>query len=130
MTGRSLPRNQRLVFDALREAGKPLSAYEILDLLRPLGISAPPTVYRALRWLIERGEVHRVESLNAFVACSHSHDAGEAVLFMICDDCGSIREVSDSSVAQRLRRRAWNCNFDSRSATVELHGQCAVCSDP
>jgi len=66
-----LTRNQSLVFGALSRAEGPLSAYTILDQLRDDGFRAPLQVYRALDKLVETGMVHRLESLNAFVACSH-----------------------------------------------------------
>ncbi|MCB1460156.1 MAG: transcriptional repressor, partial [Nitratireductor sp.] len=66
-----LTRNQLLVLNALVAAGGPLSAYGILDQLREEGFRAPLQVYRALEKLVDQGKVHRLESLNAFVACSH-----------------------------------------------------------
>ena len=66
--------NSEIVAATLRKAGRPLTAYEVLDALKGMGVSGPPTVYRALDKLIADGRVHRLESLNAFVLCSHSHD--------------------------------------------------------
>ncbi|MGL9774054.1 MAG: zinc uptake transcriptional repressor Zur [Sodalis sp. (in: enterobacteria)] len=44
-----------------------ISAYDLLDLLRQSEPQAkPPTVYRALDFLLEQGFVHRVESTNSF----------------------------------------------------------------
>ena len=67
-----LTRNQQLVYDALTGADTPLSAYSLLDQLRESGFRAPLQVYRALEKLIELGQVHRLESINSFVACQHS----------------------------------------------------------
>ena len=73
-----LTRNQGLVLGALNHSEAPLSAYDILDKLRADGLRAPLQVYRALDKLVERGLAHRLESLNAFVACAdeHCHHAG------------------------------------------------------
>ncbi len=119
------------VFDALRDASRPLSAYAILDLLRPHGVSAPPTVYRALNRLVDEGRVHRLESLSAYVACDHDHDhvPTDPALFMICSDCGQTQEFTDQSIARRLDRMARERGFHSAAATVELRGQCADCAD-
>src|SRR5690606_9624291 len=68
-----LTRNQTLVLDALEKADAPLSAYTILDRLRGDGLRAPLQVYRALEKLLSAGLVHRLESLNAFVACARPH---------------------------------------------------------
>ena len=92
MTKTDLTRNQSLVFDALVGSDGPLSAYTLLDRLREHGFRAPLQVYRALDKLVEFGMVHRLESLNAFVACAHAsesccHDHG-TVAFAICNSCG------------------------------------------
>ena len=75
MTMQQLTRNQGLVFDVLTHSEGPLSAYSILDKLRDSGFRAPLQVYRALDKLLEFGLVHRLESLNAFVACAHPDES-------------------------------------------------------
>ena len=74
MTTQQLTKNQGLVFDVLSHSQGPLSAYTILDKLRDHGFRAPLQVYRALEKLLEFGLVHRLESINAFVACAHPHE--------------------------------------------------------
>src|SRR3546814_12693557 len=68
---RRMTHNQSLVLEVLRTEGRAMTAYQILDALREHGLRAPVQVYRALERLLEREEVHRIESLNAFVACRH-----------------------------------------------------------
>jgi Fur family transcriptional regulator, zinc uptake regulator len=121
--------NHLKVFDALRRAGRPVTAYEIIDAVREAGISAPPTVYRALSKLIQQGMAHRVESLNAFVACSHSNDHQGSVVFLICDSCGEAQEVLDHAIETQLRRTSSDCAFHVEQATIELRGRCGICSD-
>ncbi|WP_350333615.1 Fur family transcriptional regulator [Coralliovum pocilloporae] len=129
---RALTKNQTLVLNALEAADGPLSAYGILDLLREHGFRAPLQVYRALERLTEIGLVHRLESLNAFVACCHkgcsSH--AEAIVFTICEDCGSVAEISDSSLAEQLAHVAGRDGFRLKKSTVELRGLCAACQQP
>ena len=76
---RPLNAKEKLVLAALRRCGKPASAYDLIDDLKPDGVKAPPTVYRALGRLIEAGLVHRLELLNAFVACTHAHASAPEV---------------------------------------------------
>lgn len=104
-----------------------MTAYELIDAVRSSGISAPPTVYRALNKLIKMGLAHRLESLNAFVACSHDDYHLGSVIFMICGTCGETREVVDHSVEQHLRQASGDCAFHVEQATIELRGHCAVC---
>jgi Fur family transcriptional regulator, zinc uptake regulator len=126
---RKLTANDRLVFEALTAARKPLSAYDLIDRLRKDGITAPPTVYRALSRLIGDHRAHKLESLNAFVACRHAHGTHPAAIFAICDDCGDVDELLDGGISAKLARRAAAKAFAVESTTVELHGTCAPCRE-
>src|ERR1700735_5809506 len=54
------------VLELIAAAGKPVKAYDLLDHLRERhGNAAPPTVYRALDFLLEHGFIHKLESINA-----------------------------------------------------------------
>ncbi len=123
-----LTKNQALVFEALSQAGAPLSAYTILDQLRDDGFRAPLQVYRALDKLMEHGLIHRLESLNAFVACRHNHKHQGATVFVICGRCGDVDELTDQVVKDQLMQRALERDFTVESATVELRGYCGGCS--
>ncbi|WP_061933870.1 Fur family transcriptional regulator [Aureimonas sp. AU22] len=126
---KGLTRNQKLVFDALERADGPLSAYSILDALRGEGLRAPPQVYRALEKLLETGLVHRLESLNAFVACAHPHACAHALTaFAICEKCGTVAEFADEVVEARLDAWAGGTGFVPRRTTVEIKGLCAACA--
>lgn len=123
---RRMTRNQALVLECLQREQRAMTAYQILDALKGQGFKAPPQVYRALDNLMEREAIHRIESLNAFVACNH-RDHREAACFAICDDCRSIWEFSLPR-EEGLTKVADNKGFRTRSLTVELHGRCAHCA--
>ena len=125
-----LTRNQALVVEALRHAEGPMSAYSILDTLRGEGFRAPLQVYRALDKLMEMGLVHRLESLNAFVACSHPHHAHEAHAitgFAICDQCGQVDEFHDQAIDERLGAWTARSGFHPGKTTIEIRGRCRSC---
>lgn len=123
-----LTRNQELVLGTLNGAAAPLSAYDILDRLREQGLRAPLQVYRALDKLVERGLAHRLESLNAFVACAdtHCHRKG-LIAFAICADCGKVDEFADEVIEQRLGQWAATTGFKVERTTMEIRGKCAEC---
>lgn len=123
-----LTRNQTLVLDRLSAATSPMSAYDILDTLKGEGIKAPLQIYRALDKLQEKGLAHRLESLNAFVACAepHCHRAG-IIAFAICEKCGSVAEFADDVVRERLAMWADTEGFTARQTTVEIRGNCSNC---
>lgn len=123
-----LSENQRLVLDVLERKKGYLSAYMILDELRDRGFRAPLQVYRALEKLISIGKVHRVESLNSFIACSHISCGKLGVAaFVICDQCERVQEVCDESVAQFLAQLADKANTKVLKSSIELHGVCREC---
>ena len=125
---RELTRNQTLVLGALSKTDGPLSAYTLLDQLREDGFRAPLQVYRALEKLIEFGLVHRLESLNSFVACAHPRDHVHGLIaFAICDSCGQVDEFSDAVVEKQLRGWATDHTFKLAKTTIEMRGTCSTC---
>jgi Fur family zinc uptake transcriptional regulator len=126
---RRVPRmthNQSLVLDVLRSERRAMTAYQVLDALREHGLRAPVQVYRALESLLGREEVHRIESLNAFVACSH-RDHRDLAGFAICDDCRTIWEFTLPEGVE-LKALADSKGFETYEVMVELHGRCADCA--
>jgi Fur family zinc uptake transcriptional regulator len=115
-----------MVFAVLAKPGRSLTAYELLDRLRSKGVMAPPTVYRSLDRLIKEGLAHRLESVNAFVACARPHHQSAAV-FAICRKCGTTEELSDSKLAPKISNWAKRIRFQAEKAVLEIRGRCASC---
>ncbi len=126
--GLGLTNTRREVLEHIVEAGQPVTAYQLLDRLqRQRGKSVmPPTVYRAVNFLVEHGFVHKLESLNAFVACSdldHSH-SGQ---FVICSKCGHTEELHDAEVTAVLSGHAERLGYLPGMQTIEVRGVCKPC---
>ncbi len=124
---RALTENHKAVLGALKAAGRPLTAYDLIAKLKDRGISSPPTVYRALSRLTDDGLAHRLESLNAFVACQSGGGHDEAAIFTICTDCGRTDEITDTVTTESLLDQAKTNGFVVASVTCELRGQCPLC---
>ncbi|KAA5607002.1 transcriptional repressor [Roseospira marina] len=130
----ALTRNQALVLATLEAAATPLGAYAVLDRLRDDGLKAPAQIYRALSALQDKGLVHRLECLNAFVACRHVHDPAEdgappgPAVFVICDHCSATRELTDPVIGGQIERLARNQGFGLHTSSIEVRGLCAACS--
>ena len=115
------------VLELVAAADKPVKAYDLLDQLRERhGNAAPPTVYRALDFLLENGFIHKLESINAFVSCHHPAEAHQ-VPFLICDTCSSAQEVCDERVADLIEAQARAMGFKPQAQTLEVHGTCKAC---
>jgi Fur family zinc uptake transcriptional regulator len=120
---------QRRVHRILTAARNPLSAYDVLDKMRSKGAVTPPTVYRSLAKLIEKGLAHRLESLNAYVACQHRHPHHhEMAAFAICDACGTVTEFTDSQIGERLALWSDSNAFAPKKVTIEVRGLCESCA--
>lgn len=119
--------NHERIYQALQEAKAPMSAYELLDAVREHGISAPPTVYRALERLVEEGRAHKLESAKAYVACCDPGHDHETAVFAICRHCGRIEELIEPDILAELSRHAALRGFAVETASIELKGHCADC---
>ena len=118
---------RREVLQLVAAANKPVKAYDLLDQLREQhGNAAPPTVYRALDFLLGNGFIHKLESINAFVSCHHPAEAHQ-VPFLICDVCSSAQEVCDEWVADLIEAQAKALGFRPQAQTLEVHGTCRNC---
>lgn len=121
---------RRQVLDLILAADRPLGAYALLDRLkaeRPG--AAPPTVYRALDFLLQHGLIHRIERLNAFIGCAEAA-AGHAHphQFLICRRCGEAAEIADRAAARALAAAAEAQGFRPERMVVEIEGLCARCA--
>ncbi len=125
---RLTPVRQR-VLEIIWQGHRPLGAYAILEVLSAEGHSpAPPTVYRALEFLLSHGLVHRLSSLNAFVGCSRPGHRG-AGQFLLCTECGTAAELNDPDIERAIERSAEAAGFASNDHTVEISGLCPHCRE-
>jgi Fur family zinc uptake transcriptional regulator len=124
---RPAPEQDKMIVEALRDVGRPVSAYELIEELRDKASLAPQTVYRSLDRLIAEGQAHRLESLNAFVACRHASHEGETAVFAICNDCGTVSEFDEPAAVDRLAAWARKAKFAVDRMTLELRGRCRDC---
>ncbi len=117
------------VLQIIAQAEKPMKAYDLLDRLKDdRSNAAPPTVYRALDFLIENGFIHKLQSINAYVSCHHPSIVHQ-VPFLICDVCESADEICDERVSGLLTDQAKAHGFRTRSQTLEVHGVCKQCAN-
>ena len=125
--GGRMTRQRRAVLAKLVAAKRPLSAYELRDLVRPEDAAiTPASVYRCLDFLVELGLVHRLETTRSFIACDHP-DHRHAVQFLICRLCGTVVEAEDKRVVTAAENLGHRLGFALDQPTVELTGVCASC---
>ena len=129
-SGARLTPLRRRVLELVWDSHRPLGAYELLNQLTAEGHKpAPPTVYRALDFLLEQKLIHRIASRNAFVGCSHP-GAAHAGYFLLCEACGNAEEIADAArLVNAVNKAASTAGFDIHSQTLELTGLCRHCQE-
>ncbi len=116
---------RKRALEILLETHSAMGAYDVLARLNAEGLgSKPPVAYRALAFLVEQGFVHRIERLNAFIACAHPGDKHDPA-FMICRTCGAVAEAQISSA--KLDASATASGFLIEQTVIEAQGICPAC---
>jgi len=116
---------RRRVLEILLESHVALGAYDVLARLDAEGLGdKPPVAYRALGFLVENGFAHRIERLNAFVACSHPGAAHDPA-FMICTACGKVAEAE--AKGGPFGKSAREAGFEIAKTVIEAEGTCPGC---
>jgi Fur family zinc uptake transcriptional regulator len=129
---------RREVAHVLLDHHQPIGAYDLLEKIsqRHGKIIAPVTIYRALDFLVEHGFVHKLETRNAYVACTHTHQTNdysdkttlkEQVIFMICDQCGGVDEIPAPHVHAQIQNVMTKNGFAVRTHVLEFSGLCGHC---
>ena len=118
---------RRRVLELVWASHKPVGAYALLQDLQKEGLgSAPPTIYRALEFLLQHHLIHRIESLNAFIGCSKPGDVHRGV-FLICRQCGNAEELGEGQLGSQVIELALARGFDVSDMTMEIGGTCGPC---
>ncbi len=121
---------RRRVLEMLLESHVALGAYDVLERLRSEGHRAqPPVAYRALDFLVAQGLAHRIERLNAFIACHRPADC-EAPAFLICRACNRVAETGNAPKRGALARDARALGFEIEETVIEAQGLCPTCQTP
>ena len=125
--GESLTPLRQRVLELLLARRGPAKAYDLLDDLKLKQVNAkPPTIYRALEFLVRLGLAHRIESLNAFIACDMGA-CDRSTVFLICEQCGAAVEVDAGHALVDLREAAGRAGFALKRTVIEAAGRCAAC---
>ncbi len=119
---------RRRVLELVQSRTEAVKAYDLLAQLSTEDHAAkPPTVYRALDFLLEQGLIHRVDSLNAFVGCNHP-DTPHAAHLLLCARCGRVEELHSNAVDAAIAKAVAATGFVARHARLEVQGLCAACA--
>jgi len=122
---------RRRVLEILLKEHKAMGAYDILPHLAEDGMSAqPPVAYRALDFLVSNGLAHKIERLNAYVACAHpdAHRGGShSPAFLICRECSAVEEAQADVDATLVDTAARAAGFSIERMVIEAEGLCPQC---
>lgn len=120
-------KSRRQILQMIYASPNPAKAYDILDQLKKTQPQAkPPTVYRALDFLLENGLIHKVNSLNAYVGCSHPLKHNNCY-FLICSNCQEISECCTDILTAEIVKIAKSAKFNIQNINLEIEGKCHKC---
>lgn len=119
---------RRQILGMLWEANRALGAYELIEAIRRESFRAvgPPTVYRALEFLMAQGLVSKIESRNAYAPCAHPERTHHCHFF-VCASCGASAELEDDRIGRLLAEGAASLGFRVTRPVVEVEGICPRC---
>jgi Fur family transcriptional regulator, zinc uptake regulator len=127
--GSKLTGQRRDVLACVGQSHAAVGAYDIIERMAKKGPRpAPITVYRALDFLMAHGLIHKVESRNAFVACSHAHE-GEPAALMVCAGCGTVADLDVPEAVEAMATAASHAGFRPERLVIEMSGQCRSCRE-
>lgn len=122
-----LTRQRKLILAHMPKNGQSITAYQLLDKISHILPNAKPaTIYRALDFLVAQGLVHRLASLNSFIACSHPCTKHQCQ-FLICKACGSVEEIEDPLISSSIGSAIRSQGFVAEQSIVEIPGKCVRC---
>ena len=129
-TGARLTPLRKEVLELILNASGPVGAYDLLAKLKGTSDrpAAPPTVYRTLDFLLEKGLIHRLTSINSYIPCCHPR-AGHQAAFLICSQCHIVKEASAKGLIQELDHLAASDQFKAHHSIIEISGICQQCSN-
>lgn len=118
------------VLTLILEASGPMGAYDLLAKIKSSSDrpAAPPTVYRTLEFLLEKGLIHRLTSINAYIPCCHPREGHQAA-FLICNECHVVKEASSEGLVQQLQQLSSSDHFKAQHTIIEISGKCQQCSN-
>lgn len=119
---------RRRVLELVWDSHEPVGAYDILaKLSREREKTAPPTVYRALEFLIDVGLVHRIDSLNAFLGCPEP-TREHVAQFLVCRSCHHVSEIEAPAVQRAIEKESRRTGFTIEAGSLEIKGLCKDCA--
>ena len=119
---------RKKVLELIWKSHKPIKAYDILaELSSDNFIEKPPTVYRALEFLLENNLIHRIESQNAYIGCNSNHESFDSKFF-VCDTCHEVEELAEHRLNKTIVDICKKQGFKPNLVNIEIHGTCTQCA--
>lgn len=117
------------VLEMIWEAGhKPVKAYDIINKMKGVDKACmPPTVYRALDFLMENNFVHKLNVDNSYIGCSEPRNCYHCY-FVICNKCGEAKEFFNEKLSSLINFDMDEKKFKPSNIVFEIQGLCESCN--
>ena len=118
---------RKKVLSILLDHDEPLGAYRILETLTTKSTKPkPPTIYRAIDFWLKHGFIHKVESVNGYIACKQCKSHTNIDL-LVCDICKRVTEIHLKPLEDRIKNKKDLMGFKPNIISTEIHGTCKKC---
>ena len=119
---------RKKVLELVWQSHKPIKAYDLLGLLSSGDhVEKPPTVYRALEFLLNNHLIHKIESSSSYIGCEYEHEMRDSN-FLICDVCHEVKELYEPRLSRTLLETSKKQGFTACQTNIEIRGTCARCA--
>lgn len=120
---------RRKILELVWQSHSPSKAYDILSRFRhEIPSAEPPTIYRALDFLLKERFIHKIEHLNAYIGCMHPQSS-DSCFFLICKNCHHIQELSKPALSDTIAQTLNEHFFSVQHVSLEIQGLCKACKD-
>ena len=132
-SGSRLTAKRKRILEVLLVSKTPLSAYEVADVYNKQSDNSIPvmSVYRMLDFLATEKLVHKLNSTNKYVACSHiaCDHAHQVPQFLICGNCEVVKEIGISkTIIEELDKQITKADYKLINPQMELQCLCCDCA--
>ena len=100
----TLTPNRLLILNILLENEKPISAYDISDIIKGRGKNLNiSSVYRVIEFWVKLNVIHKISYLNKYMLCDNT-DEKHTHITNVCTSCMSVIETCNESMGLDLMK--------------------------
>ncbi|EPY9770966.1 TPA: transcriptional repressor [Klebsiella variicola] len=119
---------RQVVFIIISRAIKGAKAYEILHIIKELiPKAAPPTVYRALNFLMTMNLINKVNTCQTYKVSMPDLDSCGVEAMLVCPRCNKQTRLNDDGLIYQMQKIIADNDFAPLPQLIEIVSLCNQC---